>query len=132
MSCLGVIKMIRLLSISVLCLAAFTGCATTEKLASKVSFGSSDTPMQQVLKAQPSILKNQNSMSVRQVFNRIENPTAAQIAVIDSNLLDDSVNAIRTDYIFKRIDNTWKLQETKIGYQCKRHNSRGFQSQKCS
>ena len=49
-----------------------------------------------------------------------------------SNLLDDSVNAIRTDYIFKRIDNTWKLQETKIGYQCKRHNSRDFQSQKCS
>ncbi|MDM1246047.1 MULTISPECIES: hypothetical protein [unclassified Acinetobacter] len=124
--------MIRLFSISALCFAALTGCATTEKLTSKVSFGGSDTPMQQVIKAQPSILKNQNSMSVRQVFNRVENPTAAQIAVIDSNLLDDSVNAIRTDYIFKRVENAWKLQETKKTYQCRRGNSREFQTQLCS
>ncbi|NNP73928.1 hypothetical protein A7P53_15195 [Acinetobacter defluvii] len=124
--------MIRLLSISALCLAAFTGCATTEKLASKVSFGGAETPMQQVIKAQPSILKNQNSMSVRQVFNRVENPTAAQIAVIDSNLLDDSVSAIRTDYIFKRVDKAWKLQETKKSYQCQRGNNKNFQTQRCS
>ncbi|WP_372403623.1 hypothetical protein ACDW34_15975 [Acinetobacter piscicola] len=124
--------MIRLFSISALCFAVLTGCATTEKLASKVSFGGADTPMQQVIKAQPSILKNQNSLSVRQVFNRVENPTAAQIAVIDSNLLDDSVSAIRTDYIFKRVENEWKLQETKKTYQCRRGHLKEFQSNLCS
>ena len=105
--------MIRLFSISALCLAVFSGCATTEKLASKVSFDGSDMPMQQVLKAQPDLVKNQNSLSIRQVFDRVESPTAAQIAVIESNLMDDSVSAIRTDYIFKQVENDWELQEIK-------------------
>ena len=129
---LGNILMIRLFSISALCLAVLSGCATTEKLASKVSFTGADMPMQQVLKAQPDLVKNQNSLSIRQVFNRVESPTAAQIAVIESNLMDDSVSAIRTDYVFKRVDDNWELQETKMSYQCARgKNKRSFQTAAC-
>ncbi|OTG80671.1 hypothetical protein [Acinetobacter sp. ANC 4648] len=125
--------MLRLLSTSIICLGLMTtGCATTKKLASKVNVGSSNTPMQQVLKVQPDIVKEQNSLSIRQVFNRVEAPTAAQIAVIESNLMDDSVSAIRTDYIFKLVDNDWKLQETKKSYQCARGNTKSFQTKRCS
>ncbi|OTG67129.1 hypothetical protein [Acinetobacter silvestris] len=125
--------MFRLFSIFSVCAVVFSGCATTEKLASKVSFSGSDAPMQQVLKAQPDILKEQNSLSIRQVFNRVEAPTAAQIAVIESNLMDDSVSAIRTDYIFKLVEHDWKLQETKKSYQCARgSNTKSFQTKRCS
>lgn len=125
--------MIRMCLVAAVCLAAFSGCATTEKLASKVSLGGSNTPMQLMLKAQPDLVKNQNSLSIRQVFNRVESPTAAQIAVIESNLMDDSVSAIRTDYVFKRTDGDWKLQDTKKSYRCARgKNTKTFQTAACS
>ena len=86
-----------------------------------------------MLKAQPDLVKNQNSLSIRQVFNRVESPTAAQIAVIESNLMDDSVSAIRTDYVFKRTDGDWKLQDTKKSYRCARgKNTKTFQTAACS
>ena len=50
-----VIKMQRLFLISALCAGLFTGCATTSKL---IPFVGSETPMQQVLKAQPEIVKS--------------------------------------------------------------------------
>ena len=46
----GDFPMLRLLSASVICLGLMSGCATTQKLASKVNLGSSGTPLQQVLK----------------------------------------------------------------------------------
>ncbi len=112
--------MVRLFSISALCLAVFSGCATTEKLVSQVSLEGSEMPIQLVLKAQPDLVKNQNNLSIRQVFNRVESPTAAQVAVIESDLMDDSVSAIRTDYIFKHVENDWELQEIQKSYQCAR------------
>ena len=59
----------RLFLISALCAGLFTGCATTSKLIPLVG---SETPMQQVLKAQPEIVKEHNNTSVQQVFNRVE------------------------------------------------------------
>jgi hypothetical protein len=47
--------------------------------------------------------------------------------------MDDSVSAIRTDYIFKLVENDWELQETKTSYQCARgKNKRSFQTAICS
>lgn len=126
--------MFRLFVVSAMCFGILSGCATTHKIVEKIHIPhSSDTPMEQVIKAQPDILKNKNSMSVRQVFNNVEQPTAAQIAVIESNFQDDSVAAIRTDYVFKLVEDDWKLQETKKSYQCAREgSSKEFQKELCS
>ncbi|MBJ8430042.1 hypothetical protein [Acinetobacter pittii] len=120
----------RLFLISALCAGLFTGCATTSKLIPSVG---SETPMQQVLKAQPEIVKEHNNTSVQQVFNRVESPTVSRITVIQTGLMDDSVSAIRTEYSFKLVDEKWQLQNKQKSYQCARgKGSRGFQTQLCS
>ncbi|MFP0265867.1 hypothetical protein [Acinetobacter pittii] len=120
----------RLFLISALCAGLFTGCATTSKL---IPFVGSKTPMQQVLKAQPEIVKEHNNTSVQQVFNRVESPTVSRITVIQTGLMDDSVSAIRTEYSFKLVDEKWQLQNKQKSYQCARgKGSRGFQTQLCS
>ena len=126
--------MIRMCLVAAVCLAAFSGCATTEKLASKVSLGGSNTPMQLMLKAQPDLVKNQNSLSIRQVFNRVEAPTVAQITVLQTGLMDDSVAAIRNEYVFKREDaGKWQLQSREQSYKCMRgKNIINFQIESCS
>ena len=100
-------KMQRLFLISALCAGLMTGCATTSKL---IPFVGSETPMQQVLKTQPEIVKEHNNTSVQQVFNRVESPTVSRITVIQTGLMDDSVSAIRTEYLFKLVDEKWQLQ----------------------
>lgn len=120
----------RLFLISALCAGLFTGCATTSKL---IPFVGAETPMQQVLKAQPEIAKEHNNTSVQQVFNRVESPTVSRITVIQTGLMDDSVSAIRTEYAFKLVDEKWQLQNKQKSYQCPRgKGSRGFQTQLCS
>ncbi|WP_198078148.1 hypothetical protein [Acinetobacter calcoaceticus] len=120
----------RLFLISALCAGLFTGCATTSKF---IPFVGSETPMQQVLKAQPEIVKEHNNISVQQVFNRVESPTVSRITVIQTGLMDDSVSAIRTEYAFKLVDEKWQLQNKQKSYQCARgKGSRGFQTQLCS
>ena len=87
--------------------------------------------MQQVLKTQPEIVKEHNNTSVQQVFNRVESPTVSRITVIQTGLMDDSVSAIRTEYLFKLVDEKWQLQNK--SYQCARgKGSKGFQTQLCS
>lgn len=123
-------KMQRLFLISALCAGLMTGCATTSKL---IPFVGLETPMQQVLKTQPEIVKEHNNTSVQQVFNRVESPTVSRITVIQTGLMDDSVSAIRTEYLFKLVDEKWQLQNKQKSYQCARgKGSKGFQMQLCS
>ena len=84
--------MLRLIAISGLCLGLMTSCATTTKL---MSLGGGESPMQQVLKAQPEISKEHQNTSIQQVFNRVESPTVSRITVIQTGLMDDSVSAIK-------------------------------------
>lgn len=126
--------MLRLLSTSIICLGLITtGCATTKKLASKVSLGSSDTPLQQVLKARPDLHKNSATVEIRQFFNSVESPTAAQVKVTETGLKDDSIRSMRTVYSFKLVDGDWKKIDTEKSYQCMRSkNTKAFQKAKCS
>ncbi|TCH62157.1 hypothetical protein [Acinetobacter sp. ANC 4862] len=125
--------MLRLLSTSIICLGLMTtGCATTKKLASKVSLGSSDTPLQQVLKARPDLRKDSATVEIRQYFNSAESPTAAQVKVTETGLKDDSVRSIRTTYSFKNVEGDWKKTGMQTEYQCQRSkNSKAFQTAKC-
>lgn len=109
----------------------FSGCTTTEKMISKVT--PTNTPLQQVLKAHSEILKNPVNFSIRQVFNNVESATAAQVVVIESGLMDDSVAAIRVDYTFKLINHTWKIQGAQKSYKCARgKNTQNFQKALCA
>lgn len=121
--------MFRLVAVSAMCLGMLSGCATTQNLVSKVS--SSDTPLAQVLKERSDLRKNLSTVEIRQYFNNVESPTAAEVKVTETGLLDDSVRSIRTVYSFKHIQDDWKLVNTKKEYQCNRGSNKGFQSNRC-
>lgn len=90
------------------------------------------TPFAQLLKHEPDLVQELNHVSIQQVFNRIESPTAAQITVIQSGLMDDSVSAIRTVYQFKQQAQRWTLNKTEKSYQCARGpNTKTFQTKLC-
>ena len=113
------------------CLGLLAGCATTQNLVNKVS--SSDTPLAQVLKQRPDLVKELSTVEIRQFFNSVESPTAAQVKVTETGLMDDSVRSIRTIYSFKHVNNDWKLVETEKSYQCMRgKNTKTFQTAVCS
>ena len=121
--------MFRLVAVSAMCLGMLSGCATTQNLVSKVS--SSDTPLAQVLKERSDLRKNLSTVEIRQYFNNVESPTAAEVKVTETGLLDDSVRSIRTVYSFKHIQDDWKLVNTKKEYQCMRGTNKGFQTNRC-
>ena len=124
--------MLRLLSVSVICLGIMSGCATTNTLTSKVNMDSSDTPLQQVLKERPDLRKGSATVEIRQFFNSVESPTAAQVKVTETGLMDDSVRSMRTVYSFKLVDGDWKKVDTEKSYQCLRgKNTKSFQKAKC-
>lgn len=126
----GEFVMLRLAAVSTLCLGLLAGCATTQNLVNKVS--SSDTPLAQVLKQRPDLVKELSTVEIRQFFNSVEAPTAAQVKVTETGLMDDSVRSIRTIYSFKHMDNDWKLIETEKSYQCMRgKNTKNFQTKPC-
>ncbi|AYO55786.1 hypothetical protein [Acinetobacter wuhouensis] len=121
----------RLVVISALCLGVLSGCATTQNLVSKVSGGS--TPLDQVLNERSDLRKNLATVELRQYFNKVENPTVAEVKLTETGLMDDSVRSIRTVYSFKNIDGQWKRVDTQKEYQCYRgKNTKTFQKAKCA
>ena len=121
--------MLRLLAVSALCLSVLSGCAATQNIVNKA--GGSDTPLAQVLKERPDLRKELATVEIRQYFNRVESPTAAEVKVTETGLLDDSVRSIRTIYSFKKIDDQWKKVDTQKEYQCIRGGNKNFQKAKC-
>ena len=121
----------KLIGLSLLSTLVFTGCATTQKLVSRVG-GSSDTPIAQVLSERSDLRKNLSTVELRQYFNRVENPTAAEVKLTETGLMDDSVKSIRTVYRFKNVDGQWQRIDKTQEYQCLRgKNSKTFQTEKC-
>lgn len=93
---------------------------------------SSNLPLAQILKIQPDLLNTTQQSSIQQVFNHLENPTAAQVTVIQSGLLDDSVRAIRIIYQFKKNEKQWFVVHVEKSYQCARGAvKQGFQTTLC-
>ena len=88
--------MLRLILASAVCVGLLSGCATTKELVNKV--GSSDTPLAQVLKERPDLRNELATVEIRQYFNTVESPTAAEVKVTETGLLDDSVKSVRTVY----------------------------------
>ena len=122
-------SMIRLMTASIVCMGILSGCATTQNIVSKVS--SSGTPLAQVLSERSDLRKNLSTVEIRQYFNQAENPTAAEVKVTETGLLDDSVKSIRTIYQFKKVNNDWKLVDQKKSHQCYRGKNKDFQTGRC-
>jgi hypothetical protein len=102
-----------------------------KELVNKV--GSSDTPLAQVLKERPDLRNELATVEIRQYFNTVESPTAAEVKVTETGLLDDSVKSVRTVYNFKLVDGDWEKTATKTSYQCARgKNTKNFQTAKCA
>lgn len=92
----------------------------------------STSPLAQILKLQPDLLDEVKQSSIQQVFNQNVNPTAAQVTVIQSGLMDDAVSATRTIYQFKKNHNQWFVVNAARSYQCARHSlSNEFQTALC-
>ncbi len=120
----------RLFILSAVCLGLMSGCATTQKIVHKV--GTSDTPLAQVLKERTDLRKNLATVEIRQYFNSVESPSAAEVKVTETGLLDDSVRSIRTVYRFKNVNGDWERSSVQKEYQCMRgKNTKTFQSAKC-
>ena len=122
--------MMKTLLVATACMGLLAGCATTKGLVSKVS--TSHTPLEQVLKANPDLKTELNTVEIRQVFNRVESPNVAQVMVLQAGLMDDSVSAIRTVYSFKLQDSDWKQVNKEEAYKCLRgKNTKTFQTARC-
>lgn len=107
-----------------------TGCATTKEVISKVH--SSATPLEQVLKQRSDLLNELATVEIRQYFNRVENPTSAEVKVTETGLMDDSVGTIRTVYNFRLDGKNWVQSNKKQDYKCVRgQNTKNFQTAKC-
>ena len=125
--------MFRLILASAVCVGLLSGCATTKNLVNKVGVGTSDTPLPQVLKERPDLRNDLAPVEIRQYFNTVESPTAAEVKVTETGLLDDSVKSVRTVYNFKLVDGDWEKTATKTSYQCARgKNTKNFQTAKCA
>lgn len=110
---------------------AVTGCATTQNIVSKVT-PSAETPLAQVLKERLDLRKQLATVELRQFFNNVESPTAAQVKVTETGLMDDSVRSIRTIYSFKLVNGDWEKVKTEKSYQCLRgKNTKTFQKAVC-
>ncbi|MFW2148308.1 hypothetical protein ACK2M2_09240 [Acinetobacter sp. TY1] len=121
----------KLICLSLLSTLVFTGCATTQKLVSQVS-GGSDTPIAQVLNERSDLRKNLSTVELRQYFNQVENPTAAEVKLTETGLMDDSIKSIRSIYRFKNVDGQWQRIDKTQEYQCLRgKNTKTFQTAKC-
>ena len=121
----------KLICLPLLSTLVFTGCATTQKLVSQVS-GGSDTPIAQVLNERSDLRKNLSTVELRQYFNQVENPTAAEVKLTETGLMDDSVKSIRSIYRFKNVDGQWQRIDKTQEYQCLRgKNTKTFQTAKC-
>lgn len=122
--------MFRVLATCVLCVGILSGCATTQKIVHKV--GNSETPLAQVLKERSDLRKELSTVEIRQYFNRVESPTAAEVKVTETGLLDDSVKSIRTVYRFKNVEGDWERTSTQKEFQCARgKNTKTFQTANC-
>lgn len=128
----GVSIMLRVWAAAVICAGVLSGCATTQKMVQKHKTGTANTPLAQVLKERPDLRKELATVEIRQYFNSIESPTAAEVKVTETGLMDDSVRSIRTVYRFKRMDGDWERTSTQKEYQCQRgKNTKTFQTAKC-
>lgn len=116
--------------IAVFSLTILSGCSSTPKILASIS--GAETPFAKVLKMHPELKNELSSVEIRQSFNRVESPTVSEVRVIQRDLLDDSIQAIRITYQFKLLNGIWIMSKKQEEHQCARgNNTQVFQTVSC-
>lgn len=117
-----------LLAVGIIASAQLT---LAEDLASEINYYT--TPLQVVIQDQ--LLLEQEELStitLTQELNSIESPNHVIITLTESDLLDDSIQAIQTTYDIKKDERGWYLEDKEAAYQCRRgENTQEFIIELC-
>lgn len=122
--------MLKQLTWMIVASVSLAACSTTQNFVAKIN--SPETPLQWLFKAQPELKSQLHNIEIRQVFNRVEAPTVAQVVVLQTGLADDSIAAVRSTYRFKLNAQQWQQVDQLKEYKCVRgKNITAFQKQLC-
>ncbi len=68
-----------------------------------------NSPIQAVLLDQPNLLNNASNLSISQQMNALEDPSNAQVTILQTEPSEDAVSKTRTEYLLKKDQNVWKI-----------------------
>lgn len=95
--------------------------AETPKTAEKETFA---TPLQAVIAGNSFIDEEAlSTITLSQETNRNESPDLVKITLIQSGLLDDSVESIKTVYYLSKAENGWFITDKTRFQKCRRGNN---------
>ncbi len=68
-----------------------------------------NSPIQAVLLDQPNLLNNASNLSISQQMNALEDPSNAQVTILQTEPSEDAVSKTRTEYLLKKDETVWKI-----------------------
>ncbi|USP40839.1 hypothetical protein [Acinetobacter sp. XS-4] len=95
-------------------LVMLTACAPTKNSSAQLA----DSPIQAVLLDQPDLLNDANNLDISQQMNAADDPSNAQVTILQTDPSEDAITKVRTEYLLKRDQQVWKIVNKKQSYQC--------------
>ncbi|MGL4674660.1 MAG: hypothetical protein ACRCXK_07350 [Wohlfahrtiimonas sp.] len=98
---------------------ASTQLTLAQDLASEMNYYT--TPLQVVI--QDKLLLEQEELStiiLTQELSSVENPDQVIITLTETDLMDDSIQALQTTYDIKKDEHGWYLEDKEATYRCRR------------
>lgn len=121
------VKTLRLsmiiLFLAIISITAISTIAFSEipKNAEKEAFA---TPLQAVISGNPFMDESElSTITLSQEINRNESPNLVKITLIQSGLLDDSIESIKTIYYLSNAENGWFITDETRFQKCRRGNN---------
>lgn len=85
------------------------------------STSTANTPLEAVLAVNNVVSQTElANVTITQTLNRVEGADQATVTLIESNLLDDSIAAIKTVFFLARNEAHWTIEQTHQFQQCRR------------
>lgn len=78
------------------------------------------TPLQAVMVERNLVDQEPSNLSLTQTLNRAEGATEAVVTLIESNLLDDAIAAVKNVYFLSNDGSGWVLNQTHNFQKCRR------------
>jgi len=95
-------------------LTMLTACAPAKNSSAQLA----DSPIQAVLLDQPDLLNDASNLDISQQMNAADDPSNAQVIILQTEPSPDAVSKTRTEYLLKRDQQVWKIVNKKQTYQC--------------
>ncbi|KQE90830.1 hypothetical protein APB94_05240 [Acinetobacter lactucae] len=109
-------------------LSILTACAPPQNSLTQLA----DSPIQAVLLDQPDLLNDASNLDISQQMNAADDPSNAQVTILQTEPSPDAVSKTRTEYLLKRDQQVWKIVNKKQSYQCtKGEETTDFQVNPC-